>query len=190
MGFGSLRSIIRPVSRALLSTRPLSAFTPITSPANTISPVTELRRNLFSTFRPKLPWIPPSNAASVAAFHSLTDTRLPKRRPSYKPKRKRASLRPPGPYAWVKYTPGEPISPNNPNEGSVKRRNEKKRIAQRKAFILAEKKKRKAQLQEANRKKMIKRVERKMAAVARDRAWAERLVELKKFEEEKKAAMA
>ncbi|XP_047268554.1 uncharacterized protein LOC107870407 isoform X2 [Capsicum annuum] len=136
MGFGSLRSIIRPVSRALLSTRPLSAFTPITSPANTISPVTELRRNLFSTFRPKLPWIPPSNAASVAAFHSLTDTRLPKRRPSYKPKRKRASLRPPGPYAWVKYTPGEPISPNNPNEGSVKRRNEKKRIAQRKAFIL------------------------------------------------------
>lgn len=41
-----------------------------------------------------------------------------------------------GPYAWVKYTPGEPISPNNPNEGSVKRRNEKKRIGQRKAFIL------------------------------------------------------
>ncbi|XP_059289678.1 uncharacterized protein LOC132043213 isoform X2 [Lycium ferocissimum] len=99
-----------------------------------------------------------------------------------------ASLRPPGPYAWVKYTPGEPISPNNPNEGSVKRRNEKKRIGQRKAFILAEKKKRKAQLQEAHRKKMIKRVERKMAAVARDRAWAERLAELKKLEEEKKNA--
>lgn len=54
----------------------------------------------------------------------------------------------------------------------------------------AEKKKRKAQLQEANRKKMIKRVERKMAAVARERAWAERLVELKKIEEAKKAAMA
>lgn len=54
----------------------------------------------------------------------------------------------------------------------------------------AEKKKRKAQMQEANRKKMIKRVERKMAAVARDRAWTERLAELKKLEEEKKAATA
>ncbi|KAJ8562931.1 hypothetical protein K7X08_031383 [Anisodus acutangulus] len=54
----------------------------------------------------------------------------------------------------------------------------------------AEKKKRKAQLQEAHLKKMIKRVERKMAAVARDRAWTERLAELKKLEEEKKAAMA
>ncbi|XP_060185574.1 uncharacterized protein LOC132615035 [Lycium barbarum] len=181
MGFGALRSIIRPVSRVLLSTRPVSAFTPATT---IITPVPE-HSNLFSNFRFRVPWIPPS---STAAFHSLTDTRLPKRRPSDKPKRKRASLRPPGPYAWVKYTPGEPISPNNPNEGSVKRRNEKKRIGQRKAFILAEKKKRKAQLQEAHRKKMIKRVERKMAAVARDRAWAERLAELKKLEEEKKNA--
>ena len=54
----------------------------------------------------------------------------------------------------------------------------------------AEKTKRKAQLQEAKRKKMIKRVERKMAAVARERAWAQRLVELQQIEEEKKAAMA
>ncbi|CAN4080923.1 unnamed protein product [Withania somnifera] len=185
MGLGALRSIIRPVSRALLSTRTVSAFAPISSPAITASTSPDLRQ-LFKTFRPKLPWIQPSSAA---AFHSLTDNRFPKRRPSNKPKRKRASLRPPGPYAWVKYTPGEPISPNNPNEGSVKRRNEKKRIGQRKAFILAEKKKRKALLQEANRKKMIKRVERKMAAVARERAWAERLVELKKLEEEKMAAM-
>ncbi|XP_006360849.1 uncharacterized protein [Solanum tuberosum] len=184
MGFGALRSIIRPVSRALLSTRTVSTFAPITSPANTICPAPVLR-HLFNTSRPRLPWIPPSSA-----FHSLTDTRFPKRRHSEKPKRKRASLRPPGPYAWVKYTPGEPISPNNPNEGSLKRRNEKKRIGQRKAFILAEKKKRKAQMQEANRKKMIKRVERKMAAVARDRAWTERLAELKKLEEEKKAATA
>ncbi|KAK4373441.1 hypothetical protein RND71_008825 [Anisodus tanguticus] len=162
MSFGVVRSIIRPVSRAFLSTRPVSAFN---SPATTISPVPELH-HLFNNLRPKLPWIQP-----CSAFHSLTDTRFPKRRPSNHPKRKRASLRPPGPYAWVKYTPGEPISPNNPNEGSVKRRNEKKRIGQRKAFILDEKKKRKAQLQEAHRKKMIKRVERKMAAVARDRAW-------------------
>lgn len=41
-----------------------------------------------------------------------------------------------GPYAWVQYTPGQPILPNNPNEGSVKRRNEKKRMRQRRAFIL------------------------------------------------------
>ncbi|XP_009630973.1 uncharacterized protein [Nicotiana tomentosiformis] len=186
MSFGALRSIIRPVSRALLSTRTASAFQPVPPfSATTASSAPELRHLLFNNLRPKLPWIPPSSA-----FHSLTDTRFPKRRPSLKPRRKRASLKPPGPYAWVKYVPGEPISPNNPNEGSVKRRNEKKRIGQRKAFILAEKKKRKAQLQEANRKKMNKRVERKMAAVARYRAWAERLAELKKLEEEKKAAMA
>ena len=45
-------------------------------------------------------------------------------------------------------------------------------------------------MQEANRKKKIKQVERKMAAVARERAWAERLVELQRLEEEKKKAMA
>ena len=54
----------------------------------------------------------------------------------------------------------------------------------------AEAKKRKKQVQEANRKKIIARVERKMAAVARDRAWAVRLAELQQLEEEKKAAMA
>lgn len=41
-----------------------------------------------------------------------------------------------GPYAWVQYVPGEPILPNRPNEGSVKRRNEKKRMRQHRAFIL------------------------------------------------------
>lgn len=41
-----------------------------------------------------------------------------------------------GPYAYVQYTPGQPISTNNPNEGSFKRRNAKKRIGQRRAFIL------------------------------------------------------
>ena len=56
--------------------------------------------------------------------------------------------------------------------------------------IQAEKKKRKAQLQEANRKKNIQRVERKMAAVARERDWAERLAELQRLEEEKKKSMA
>lgn len=43
-------------------------------------------------------------------------------------------------------------------------------------------------MQEAKRKKIIKRVERKMSAVARDRAWAIRLAELQRLEEEKKAA--
>lgn len=54
----------------------------------------------------------------------------------------------------------------------------------------SEKKKRKAQLQEANRKKIIKRVERKMAAVARERAWTQRLAELQQLEEEKKKSTA
>ncbi|KAL2482190.1 hypothetical protein Fot_43634 [Forsythia ovata] len=175
MSFGALRSIIRPVTRTLLSTRHASHLFPaLTFPS---PPPPPLRRSL--------PWIPPSTA-----FHSLTETRYPKRRPSDKPRRKRASLRPPGPYAWVKYVPGQPILPNQPNEGSVKQRNEKKRIKQQRAFILAEKKKRKAQFQEAKRKKNMKRVERKMAAVARERAWAERLIELQQLEEEKKRAMA
>ncbi|OVA08716.1 hypothetical protein BVC80_551g19 [Macleaya cordata] len=92
-----------------------------------------------------------------------------------------------GPYAWVQYTPGEPILANRPNEGSVKRRNERKRIGQKKAFIKSEAKKRKAQVQEAKRKKIIKRVERKMAAVARERAWTQRLAELQQLEAEKAA---
>lgn len=54
--------------------------------------------------------------------------------------------------------------------------------------LQSEKKKRKAELQEANRKKRAQRIERKMAAVARDRAWAERLAELQQLEEDKKKA--
>jgi hypothetical protein len=45
-------------------------------------------------------------------------------------------------------------------------------------------------MQEAKRKKNVKKVERKMAAVAREREWAERLVELQRLEEEKKKSMA
>ncbi|KAL6583442.1 hypothetical protein OROMI_005520 [Orobanche minor] len=176
MGFGAVRSIIGPVSRILLSA---SHFSPAAKTLTTISPP-ELR-HLFAPLPRKLPWISP-----CSSFHSLTDTRYPKRRPVNKPRRKRASLKPPGPYAWVKCVPGEPILPNQPNEGSVKRRNEKKRIKQQRAFIMSEKRKRKAELQEAKRKKIMKRVDRKMAAVARDRAWAERLVELKRIEEEKR----
>lgn len=54
----------------------------------------------------------------------------------------------------------------------------------------SEAKKRKTQLQEAKRKKNIKGVERKMAAVARERAWAQRLAELQQLEEEKKKSVA
>lgn len=57
-------------------------------------------------------------------------------------------------------------------------------------LVQAEKKKRKMEMQEAKRKKNIKKVERKMAAVARERAWAQRLAELQQLEEEKKKAAA
>ncbi|KAI5656651.1 hypothetical protein M9H77_25444 [Catharanthus roseus] len=177
----------RPLYRSLSSIGTLTTCSSVTSSA-TFAYHSSFSSHLHhpSLFLRNYPWVWPS----TAAFHSLTDTRYPKRRPSDKPRRKRAGLRPPGPYAWVKVVPGEPILPNQPNEGSVKRRNEKKRIKQHRAFILAEKKKRKAQLQEAKRKKEIKRRERKMAAVQREREWAERLKELQQLGEEKKAAMA
>ncbi|CAN6326548.1 unnamed protein product [Urochloa humidicola] len=130
----------------------------------------------------------PSMGASL--FGGLMDTRFPKRRPGFANRRKRASLRPKGPYYWVKCNPGEPIPTSQPNKGSVQGRKEKKRIKQRKDFIMAEKKKRRAQYSAAVKRKEAERTERKMAAVARDRAWAERLIELKQLEEEKKAAMA
>ncbi|CAJ2635602.1 uncharacterized protein LOC123924571 [Trifolium pratense] len=172
---GALRNILRPLSLS-------SSRITVTSQ---ISYTLPFHACLPSSCKPPQFLLPFLNH-----FHSLTDTRFPKRRPSDKPRRKRASLRPSGPYAWVQHTTGETILPNKPNEGSIKRRNEKKRMRQRRAFILAEKKKRKAQMQEANRRKSIKKVERKMAAVARERAWAERLVELQRLEEEKKKSMA
>ncbi|KAG4941945.1 hypothetical protein JHK87_045816 [Glycine soja] len=206
---GALRNIVRSLSVA--SSR---ALLPRISTNASMAPI---------CFALPSPCKPPQRLLPLwSHFHSLTDTRFPKRRPSERPRRKRASLRPSGPYAWVQYTPGQPILPNKPNEGSVKRRNEKKRMRQCRAFILvrspftlytlnfggfmsvvcvfrlrlkkmttgAERKKRKAQLQEANRKKNIQRVERKMAAVAREREWAERLAELQRLEEEKKKSMA
>ncbi|XP_050907540.1 uncharacterized protein LOC127120957 isoform X2 [Lathyrus oleraceus] len=111
---GALRNILRPLS--------LSSSTPLTSQISTTLP---------SYSKPPQFLLPFLNH-----FHTLTDTRFPKRRPSDKPRRKRASLRPSGPYAWVEHTTGETILPNKPNEGSVKRRNEKKRMRQRRAFIL------------------------------------------------------
>ncbi|TVU18087.1 hypothetical protein EJB05_34157, partial [Eragrostis curvula] len=130
----------------------------------------------------------PAMGASLSV--GLMDSRFPKRRPGFENRRKRASLRPKGPYAWVPCKPDEPIPVNQPNKGSLQGRKEKKRIKQRKAFIMAEKKKRQAQYSAAVKRKEAERTERKMAAVARERAWAERLIELKQLEEEKKAAMA
>ncbi|XP_023750705.1 uncharacterized protein LOC111899049 [Lactuca sativa] len=185
MLFGAIRSIIRPVSRTLILSRSITTTSsPLTKPLFSAAYNNELHPLFRSIHKSHLFWGP----TSVRAIQSLTDTRFPKRRPVDKPRRKRASLKPKGPYAWVKHVPGEPIPANQPNEGSFKRRNEKKRIKQRHAFILSEKKKRKVQMQEANRKKKIARIERKMAAVARDRAWAERLAELEQIEEDKKKA--
>ena len=59
-----------------------------------------------------------------------------------------------------------------------------------KYFSQSEKKKRQGLVQEAKRKKRIKEVERKMAKVARERAWEERLAELQRLEEEKKKSMS
>ncbi|KFK34348.1 hypothetical protein AALP_AA5G133600 [Arabis alpina] len=179
MGFGAIRAIFRPLSRTLVSR---AAANYSSAPFHAAKP------ELCSFFGgSRSPWIP-----LVNHFHSLslTDTRFPKRRPMTHPKKKRSKLKPPGPYAYVQYTPGEPISPNNPNEGSFKRRNAKKRIGQRRAFILSEKKKRQALVSEAKRKKRIQQVERKMAKVARDRAWAEKLSELQQLEEEKNKSMS
>ncbi|KAG0476164.1 hypothetical protein HPP92_012592 [Vanilla planifolia] len=131
-----------------------------------------------------------STSTGGAAFQGLTDNRFPKRRPGTKPKRKRASFKPPGPHAWIQYVPGEPIPSSRPNEGSVTGRKRRKRIMQRKAFILTEKKKKQEEWKVAKRKKRMERIERKMAAVAREKAWAERLKELQQIDAQKKAAMS
>lgn len=196
MGFQTLRNLIRPLSRAIS----IRSTTPLTqSPASSLFQSKFLFSKLHQNQHLQSPFaqfiyrsIHLESLSSIAArpFDPLTDSRFPKRRPSDKSRRKRSSLRPPGPYAWVKHVPGEPIAPSQPNEGSVKLRNEKKRRRQRREFILAEKKKRKAQVQEANRRKREKRIERKMAAVAREREWAQRLAELQRLEEEKKKAAA
>ncbi|GKU99238.1 hypothetical protein SLEP1_g12111 [Rubroshorea leprosula] len=184
MGFGALRTVVRSLSRTVLS-RTSATCSATSFLSSTPFPTSNFRSAFAPAAHGQSPLIP-----VCSPFHSLTDTRYPKRRPQDKPRRKRTSLRPPGPYAWVQYVPGQPILPNNPNEGSVKRRKEKKRMRQHRAFVLGEAKKRKALVQEAKRKKKIKQVERKMAAVARERAWAERLAELQSLEEEKEKTMA
>lgn len=51
---------------------------------------------------------------------------------------------------------------------------------------MSERKKREALVKAAKRRENVKRVEEKMAAVAREKAWAQKLAELQKIEEEKK----
>ncbi|KAF5198362.1 hypothetical protein FRX31_012053 [Thalictrum thalictroides] len=182
MGWGALRNVIRPLTRSVLTRNTICSPAKLAGGGGYITSTIEFRSMFDSIRQPSL-----SLMSQWQGLHSLTDTRLPKRRPGFENRRKRSSLKPKGPYAWVQYTPGESIIENKPNEGSVKRRNEKKRIALRKAFIKSEAKKRKVQMQEAKKKKLVKRVERKMAAVARDRAWAQRLAELQQLEAEKAA---
>ncbi|PQP98310.1 uncharacterized protein Pyn_13091 [Prunus yedoensis var. nudiflora] len=116
-GIGALRSIVRPLSRTLISRTSTCSITSFA--ASSVCPKPETR---FLSGG-QAPW----SFLISNHFHSLTDTRFPKRRPSLKSRRKRASIRPPGPYAGIQCAPGEPIVPSRPNEGSVKRRNEKKR---------------------------------------------------------------
>lgn len=187
---GAFRNAVRPLSaRGILSiSARLSDAVPFLYPVKQ----SQCIRPTFIIKRPL--GFPLSRLFSIstggAAFQSLTDTHFPQRRPGTKPRRKRASLKPPGPHAWIQYVPGEPIPRSRPNEGSIQGRKRIRRILQRKAFVLAEKKKKRAEYKVARRKKYIERIERKMAAVAREKAWAERLKQLQEIEDQKKASMA
>ncbi|KAL9251117.1 hypothetical protein AKJ16_DCAP01274 [Drosera capensis] len=172
MGLRALRNLLRPLAAAAESTlSPLHSTT-----------------FLSSTTRPFHRSIHLDSLASIASrpFDPLTDSRFPKRRPSDKPRRKRSVGKPKVPIVWVRAVPGDPIKAKHPNEGSVKLRNEKKRRRLKREFIKSEAKKRKVLVQNAKRRKREQQIERKMAAVAREREWAQRLIELQRLEEEKK----
>lgn len=100
MGFGALRSVIRPVSRTILSARTTSAFSPAAFQSSTSQTPILGPLLIIGSLRRNSPWIPASNAF----LHSLTDTRFPKRRPVDKPRRKRAYLRPQGYFLFQFYT--------------------------------------------------------------------------------------
>lgn len=88
MGFGALRTLIRPLSRTLISRT--STTTPFPATSTFSPPNSELR----FAFGGQAPWFPIHNH-----FHSLTDTRFPKRRPGQKSRRKRATMKTPGLYS-------------------------------------------------------------------------------------------
>ena len=102
MGFQTLRSLIRPLSRAI-SAHSRAPFTQ--SPAsslfqsNFLSPKPNQNQYLqypFAQFISRSVHLESLSSIAARPFDPLTDTRFPKRRPSDKPRRKRSSLRPPG----------------------------------------------------------------------------------------------
>ena len=87
-----LRTLVRPLAHAgrrIAQNR--VALSPVMGGgAIEMETAAEWRRRSLTS-----PWAA-SGAVTGSGFHSLTDTRLPKRRPCLAPRRKRASLRPPG----------------------------------------------------------------------------------------------
>lgn len=91
------------------------------------------------------------------------------------------------PYAWIKVGENEPCPSSQPNKGSVKNRNQKKRMALRDAFIKTEVQKRIAQCKAAKAKKLEARKKRWKEGAARARAWKEKKQAEAKEAEAKKA---
>ena len=92
MGFGTLRNAIRPLSRTLTTHARTSSTTPF------LASKPEFRLSLSGGGQS--PWTQMirhfSFLSEANPFDRLTSTRFPKRRPVDKPRRKRASLKPPG----------------------------------------------------------------------------------------------
>ena len=92
MGFGALRNAIRPLSRTLITHTGTSSTTPF------LASRPEFRLSLGGGAQS--PWTQMirhfSFLSEAHPFDRLTSTRFPKRRPVDKPRRKRASLKPPG----------------------------------------------------------------------------------------------
>lgn len=78
------------------------------------------------------------------------------------------------PYAWVKVGENEPCPSSQPNKGSVKNRNQKKRMAQRDAFRKEQVQKRIQECRAAEARKLEARKKRWKEGAARARAWAEK----------------
>lgn len=92
MGLGVLRALARPLAIA----RRLSQMSALPLPQGSRGGL--ILKETAAVCRPvpfHFPWAA-SGVVAGSGFHSLTDTRFPKRRPGFAPRRKRASLRPPG----------------------------------------------------------------------------------------------
>lgn len=90
-----LRSIARPLAATL---SPPPSLSLLSKASSTPLPPFDLARGGFApTIGKVLNTARFCSTATIgSSFGSLTDTRFPKRRPGTKPRRKRASLRPPG----------------------------------------------------------------------------------------------